>query len=385
MKSINQASNIQAARPKIVFITSVFDQTQKDFYEAMYSLLGDGFSLVVKHPKGYVPSSTRKINQTAYSMDYISSPEECKKKIAQADALMLAQPSLDEYKQYLGAKVMIKVGEKFYKTPAETLVERLRRRVSCYLHYGRFEKFAPLYFGIGHYAVEDLKKYRLFKGRAYRFAYFSSLKNKIREGDTAYTTPIRLCWIGRLKTWKRPALAIAFCRQARLAGLDARLTIYGDRSEEYETIKQLIVQSGLTDAVCVRDEALHDRVYDEIRNYHFCLATSDSSEGWGLTIEDAMSQGVPAIASRCSGSAPELIVDGANGFLFDTEEDFAELIEKLKNLQHTQYQKLSQNCVKFIRDDFDVNCAAERVVEIVNGCLNGEPVSYPSGMLGSIY
>lgn len=372
-------------KPKVVFITNVFDQTQKDFYDAMFMALGDYFTLIIKFPNGYAPSSTRKINHASYALEYSSTIKECEKRIAEADALMLAQPTFDEYSQYFGSKVLIKVGEKFYKTPSNGFVEALKRYLSCYYHYGRYERFKPLYFGIGHYVSEDLKKYHLFKGRSYRFAYFSSIRSWIRESNLEYTSPIQLCWVGRLKKWKRPHLALEFCQQARMAGLDTRLTIYGDTSEEFDNLQRDIINLGLTNEVRLYVEPLHDKIYDELRAYHFCLATSDSSEGWGMTIEDAMSQGVPAIASRCSGASLELVKDHVNGFLFDTEEDFPALIEKLRNLTNMEYRELSRNCIKYIRDDFSVSFATERVIEIITEKMNGRVISFSDGLLGSIY
>ena len=47
------------------------------------------------------------------------------------------------------------------------------------------------------------------------------------------------------------------------------------------------------------------------------VLTSDSSETWGLVVNEAMACGVPAIVSNAVGCAPDLILDRQTGFTFD--------------------------------------------------------------------
>lgn len=371
-------------KPKLVFITSVFDQTQKDLFDAFYDALGDNFTLIIRHHAGYKPSATRNVYNTPYSLEYSTDASKCSEAIENAEVLLLAQPTFGEMKQYFGKKIIIKVGERFFKSPADSLKEKVRRYLSCVVHYKAYEKYCPLYFAIGHYAVCDTKHYDLFSGRTYQFAYFSSLKNKIKENGKHLSGRIDVCWIGRLKTWKRPGLAVEICEQAINAGIDMHLTIYGDDSEEYQNIVDRIDELELSDHIILRTDALHDRVYDEISKHHFSLVTSDPSEGWGLTIEDSMSQGVPCFATACAGAALDLIDDNVNGFVFNGESDIPKLISRLKELSDDEYQKMCKSCIRFIKEDFDVDMIVKRIIKVINSANNGKYNVFTEGFLKNI-
>jgi glycosyltransferase involved in cell wall biosynthesis len=80
------------------------------------------------------------------------------------------------------------------------------------------------------------------------------------------------------------------------------------------------------------------------------LFTSKPGEGLGLVILEAMSQGLPVIATKCGGPE-EVIEDGINGYLVDYSNDenivnvFVEKIEFLiKNPEI--YEKISKNNIE---------------------------------------
>jgi glycosyltransferase involved in cell wall biosynthesis len=54
-------------------------------------------------------------------------------------------------------------------------------------------------------------------------------------------------------------------------------------------------------------------------------------EGFGLVLLEALASGLPAV-SRPVGGAPEIIVPGSNGFLYEKEDDAVEALEKCASL-----------------------------------------------------
>ncbi len=58
------------------------------------------------------------------------------------------------------------------------------------------------------------------------------------------------------------------------------------------------------------------------------FAMPSRTETLGLVVLEAMASGVPAVAAR-AGGIPEMIEDGANGFLFDDEAQAVEAVQKL--------------------------------------------------------
>ena len=47
------------------------------------------------------------------------------------------------------------------------------------------------------------------------------------------------------------------------------------------------------------------------------LVHASTVEQWGLVVNEAMASGLPVLVSRACGSAPELVMPGENGFVFD--------------------------------------------------------------------
>jgi glycosyltransferase involved in cell wall biosynthesis len=54
-------------------------------------------------------------------------------------------------------------------------------------------------------------------------------------------------------------------------------------------------------------------------------------DGWGVVINEACAAGLPVIASRQTGAARDLVIDGVTGFLVE-RDDMAELIDRLDAL-----------------------------------------------------
>ena len=56
-----------------------------------------------------------------------------------------------------------------------------------------------------------------------------------------------------------------------------------------------------------------------------CLVLPSTSEPWGLVVNEAMAAGIPVVVSQKCGSAPDLVVPGRTGYVFDplSVEDLA--------------------------------------------------------------
>ncbi len=72
-------------------------------------------------------------------------------------------------------------------------------------------------------------------------------------------------------------------------------------------------------------------------------------EVFPMALLEAMSYGVPAVASNVGG-IPEIVKDGENGMLFTSGnvEELAEKLEKIRNEKHTK-ERLSENALKSVR------------------------------------
>lgn len=78
--------------------------------------------------------------------------------------------------------------------------------------------------------------------------------------------------------------------------------------------------------------------------------STSRSEGLPYALIEAASVGLPIIASNVKGNN-EVTIDGYNGFLFRTEEQAIEILERLVN-KSVDYEKLSTNSIELFKKHF---------------------------------
>jgi len=92
---------------------------------------------------------------------------------------------------------------------------------------------------------------------------------------------------------------------------------------------------------------------DLILMYHTSnvLVLPSMSEPWGLVVNEAMSAGLPVIASNKVGAIQDLIVGKETGFIFDIEKK-NELSQKMLQIYEDQslYTEYSQNAVQLMKE-----------------------------------
>jgi len=74
--------------------------------------------------------------------------------------------------------------------------------------------------------------------------------------------------------------------------------------------------------------------YDELPAYYSgagAFILPSLSDQWGLSVNEAMASGVPVLVSTACGCAPDLVVDGENGFAFDPL-DVAAMAESMRRV-----------------------------------------------------
>lgn len=140
----------------------------------------------------------------------------------------------------------------------------------------------------------------------------------------------KIIFIGRLvRNHKRPHLLLeAFCRIASEFP-NWQLELWGaeDNKKYTKQLQDMIVNNSLTERVFIKGTT------NDV-NGVLCegdlFAFPSAYEGFGLTLAEAMSIGLPGIGYRNCAAVNELIEDGANGYLCDEGVD--DLALKLRQL-----------------------------------------------------
>jgi glycosyltransferase involved in cell wall biosynthesis len=109
---------------------------------------------------------------------------------------------------------------------------------------------------------------------------------------------------------------------------EAKLILVGD-GEEREHLETLTDGLGIRECVEFAGRVPHEKVEDYMSQAEVFVLPS-LSEGFPVTILEAMACGLPVVATRVGG-VPDIIEDGTNGYLVDTmnQEQIAEALLKL--------------------------------------------------------
>lgn len=157
-------------------------------------------------------------------------------------------------------------------------------------------------------------------------------REKIRnELGLKADTPVAAL-VGRLVDWKGPDVFIRACSLAAHKIPEARFLIVGEAlygEEEYvRFLKHLTEELKLTDRVIFA--GFREDVLDVISAVDCLVHASTLPEPFGLVIVEAMSAGVPVVATN-AGGVPEIVEDGSTGILVPPgdEKSLAEAMIKI--------------------------------------------------------
>jgi len=162
-------------------------------------------------------------------------------------------------------------------------------------------------------------------------------------------------------------------------GVDTLIKIFKIISEKYpevqlkivgegdmgELLKEMILKSGLEKNVQMTGKTFsYEGVFGYLQNAYALLVPS-RIDNYPTVIIEAMSSGVPVIGAR-SGGVPEMIKDGEDGSLCETENenDWAGKIELLiqnKNLRN----EMAANAIQSYKERFTMDKHVENVIRFI--------------------
>jgi glycosyltransferase involved in cell wall biosynthesis len=160
--------------------------------------------------------------------------------------------------------------------------------------------------------------------------------------------PIRCVVAGRLEHLKGHHLAVAAVSNARRAGLNVCLDVYGGPLEGNRYADQLraqITSCGCQDAI--RLMGFEPRLREKHQQYHLGLQCRITPEPCSLWVCETLVDGLPLVASD-SGGTPELVADGKTGLLYPAG-DINVFTQKLIELASDPARMLAMRVAAFDR------------------------------------
>jgi glycosyltransferase involved in cell wall biosynthesis len=171
-----------------------------------------------------------------------------------------------------------------------------------------------------------------------------------------------LAFLGRISPEKRVDRAIEI---ARRAGLPLRIAAKIDKADEeyFESTIRPLLEGSHVEFVGEIGEAEKDEF---LGNAYALLFPIDWPEPFGLVMVEAMACGTPVIAYR-DGSVPEVLDEGATGFIVTDEDEAIEALEDVPQLDRRE-------CRRVFEERFSAARMARDYVEIYERIVEGHPV-----------
>jgi len=130
-----------------------------------------------------------------------------------------------------------------------------------------------------------------------------------------------LVFVGRINAEKGPETAVDV---AHAAGLPLTMIVKRSEPEEWEYWDKVVLPR-LDDDVTVIEQPPHHVKVDVLSRARAALCPINWPEPFGLVLAEALACGTPVI-TRPLGAAPEIVIDGVNGFLCDTTRQMADAV-----------------------------------------------------------
>lgn len=181
---------------------------------------------------------------------------------------------------------------------------------------------------------------------------------------------VKLLSVGRLGHEKGIEFLIEAVSGLLREGLEAELHIVGE-GEEREPLQGMASRMMLGSKVFFRGIVPHGRELDEVFLETDIFVLPSISEGIPKVVLEAMSKGVPVVATQVGG-VPDIIEDGVTGLLIPAKSPEA-IIESVKLLldDHELRYRLVKNAYDVVRDH-TVDKQVAELMELIETCFKNE-------------
>ena len=355
---------------KIIILSNAITPHQIPLCEAL--LVQENVSLTFIETcdvdKGNLPVGWRALEDKPYVVSYRQLNEykdRYQNDILNADVVIFGSAPIHFVQQRLEAgKLTFLYSERIYKNWKEVL--------KWPFHYCKFRKLygrnQNLYLLCASaYAARDYRRVGCFKGRAYKWGYFTSVPDKYESvnGASIDEEVIRLMWCSRFIDWKHPEMPIKLAARLKNEGYRFQIDMFGE-GELYEPMKKLCDKLSASDCVNFKGTKPNSEIYEAMRNHHIFLFTSDKGEGWGAVTNETMSNGCVVVGSRAIGSVPYLVQHRATGCIFESK-NLDSLYREVKWLLDNpkQRQIISRNGYERMAQVWSPENAAKKLVMLV--------------------
>ena len=306
---------------KIAFFSNFLNHHQLPFCQSLMSIEGVEFKFVVwreteieKLNMGYEDMN----NQYSFVVKAYENEEEAFKIAREYDVVLMG----DTPTKYIEArmkenKLTFRVSERPLKKGTwRRFVPRTRKKI--YAGYTRYKNDNMYLLGSSAYTASDVALCGFKAEKCFSWGYFPPVVSK----DTNMLFDLKsqnkvpeILYAGRLLKLKKINDTLKAVHMLIKSGIDLHFTIIGEGECE-EELNAYISKNNLHENVTMLPFMPPEKVRNYMDKSDIYVLGSDFHEGWGAVVNEAMNSGCVTIVSHAVGSAPYLIKDGENGFVY---------------------------------------------------------------------
>jgi len=366
---------------KLVFITNSLSHHQIALCDALLALLGSDFAFITLYPNAEAKVALGQEHfERAYEHRIYESEAakaSCDALLASAECIIIGTAHYAIIEKYLRkGTLVLRYGERPFKTG-----KSIRNLANMFVYHNRFRKYNIHLLCASAYAAADYAFLGNYVGRTYKWGYFTRYQHLTKlDLERAKSNAIpQIAWIGRMIDWKHPEVAIQTAIKLKEHQRPFHLTMIGDGYLR-EQLEQLVASNHLEGEVTFLGNVHASEIAAHLLKTNFVILTSSYEEGWGAVLNEAMANGCVAIASHATGSAPFLIKDGVNGFLYRYEKS-AELLDILEVILSNKEEQLriGWEAYQTIDATWNGSEAAKRLVALIASLLEGKRPTLSDG------
>ncbi len=377
--------------PRFVFLSNYINHHQIPFCQEMTERLEGSFAFIQTEP---MEEERKKMGWDGnralpFVVKYYDEPEKCQKWIDTCEVLIFGGVDDERYVQgrLRAGKPMFRYSERLYRTGQWKAISPrgLRKK---YLDHTRYRKSPVYLLCAGAYVADDFHIVRAYPGKMFCWGYFPEMKrydvdkllaekgypvDNARDADPQRPgKTLSLLWSGRMIALKHPELALETARYLKEKGIGFHLDMVGGGILE-EGMKTLCREYGLEDRVSFTGFLSPDQVREKMEKADIYLFTSDRREGWGAVANESMNSACALVMDHMIGSAPYLIRQGENGFLY-RDGDRKALFQTVERLARDGElrRKLGRNAYETIRDQWNAGRAVEELLKLAERLFSGK-------------
>ena len=375
---------------KVVFISNFLTHHQIPFCLEMQKRLGEDFRFIstVKIFDWRIKLGFKDLDKEydfvirAYENN--ESYQKAKKMAMESDVVIIGSTTDELIEERLKQdKLIFRYRARIFIFPdgfLKTILDKEKMKL-FYNRHIKYRKNKNLYLLCANaYGANDFKKLGLYKDKMYKWGYF--LKTNIYNIDELIERKekneiLQIIWVARFIKWKHPEVVIKLAKRLKEQKYNFKIKMLGTGVLE-DKIRQIINKERLDDVIEIVGQVPSDRVKDYMEEANIFIGTSDSTEGWGAVINEAMNAGCAIVANQKMGSVPFLIEHEKNGLMYHSYKDFEAKVKRLLKDDELR-KKLAKNAYIYITQKWTSSIAADNIITLFNSIINGERCEIKDG------